>query len=238
MACPPPSKPVMTVSATQEAMLAATAASAAEPPAASTSIPASTVAGCPAATAACTVDRSCRFRFLLVTMRALPLDTLAAGRRMVASAQEASKPRGCYPSRPGPPSRPLACASSRRAWKAESQSKEDELDPHQGSETGDRRQARLERPGHRVRRGADRAPHRPHQRAHRAPAHASEGPLLASRPAQARRSPAPALAVPAEAQPRGLPRPHPGARPEEVGRPEHTPTAGGWKFERAAREGR
>src|SRR5690242_18309015 len=127
MACPPPSKPVMTVSATQEAMLAATAASAAEPPAASTSIPASTVAGCPAATAACTVDRSCRFPFVLVTMRAPPLDTLAAGRRMVASAQEASKPRGCYPSRPGPPSRPLACASSRRAWKAESRQRRTNL---------------------------------------------------------------------------------------------------------------
>jgi len=44
----------MTVSATQEARLAATAASTALPPASSTSMPASTVAGWPAATAACT----------------------------------------------------------------------------------------------------------------------------------------------------------------------------------------
>ena len=39
----------MTVSATQDARLAATAASAADPPASSTSAPASAVAGCPAA---------------------------------------------------------------------------------------------------------------------------------------------------------------------------------------------
>src|SRR5918912_173062 len=49
MACPPPSSPVMTVSATQEASDAATAASAAVPPSSRISIPASTVAGWPAA---------------------------------------------------------------------------------------------------------------------------------------------------------------------------------------------
>src|ERR671934_1667016 len=49
IACPPPSKPVITVSATQEASDAATAASAAVPPSSRISIPASTVAGWPAA---------------------------------------------------------------------------------------------------------------------------------------------------------------------------------------------
>src|SRR5512133_439960 len=53
MACPPPSKPVITVSATQEASDAATAASAAVPPSARISTPAAVVAGCPAATPAC-----------------------------------------------------------------------------------------------------------------------------------------------------------------------------------------
>src|SRR5918912_4608647 len=52
MACPPPRRPVMTVSATQEASDAATAASAALPPSCRISIPASTVCGCPAATPA------------------------------------------------------------------------------------------------------------------------------------------------------------------------------------------
>src|SRR4029453_12251361 len=66
--------------------------------------------------------------------------------------------------------------------------------------------------------GADRAADGPHQRAHGATPRAPEGPLLAPRPAQARRPPPAAAAVPAEAEPRGLPRPHPGARPEEVGR--------------------
>src|SRR3954466_2999455 len=150
-------------------------------------------------------------------------------------AREASKPRGCYPSRPGPPSRPLACCFLAADLEGGVASKEDELDPHQGSETGDRRQARAEPAGHRLRGSADRAPHRPHQRAHRASPHAPEGPLLASRPAKARRPPAPPAAVPAEAQPRGLPRPDPGAGPEEVSPPGNTtPTAGGWKFERAA----
>src|SRR5512133_1873940 len=78
-------------------------------------------------------------------------------------------------------------------------SKEDELDPHQGSKTGNRRQARQQRPGHRLRGRADRAPHRPHQRVDRAPAHAPERPLLAPRPAQARRSPAPERAARPEA---------------------------------------
>src|SRR5581483_1815887 len=51
-ACPPPRNPVITVSATHDARHAATAASAAEPPACRISIPASAVAGWPAATAA------------------------------------------------------------------------------------------------------------------------------------------------------------------------------------------
>src|SRR5437764_12570160 len=52
MAWPPPSRPVMTVSATHEASDAATAASAALPPARRISTPASAVCGCPAATPA------------------------------------------------------------------------------------------------------------------------------------------------------------------------------------------
>src|SRR4029453_7184932 len=92
------------------------------------------------------------------------------------------------------------------------------VDPDQGSEAGDRRQTRQLRDRHRLGRGADRAADGPHQRAHGAPPRAPEGPLLAPRPAQARRPPPAAAAVPAEAEPRGLPRPHPGARPEEVGR--------------------
>src|SRR3954466_15325780 len=54
MACPPPSRPVMIVSAAHDASAAATAASAAVPPAARISSPASAVAGWPAATAAIT----------------------------------------------------------------------------------------------------------------------------------------------------------------------------------------
>ena len=49
IAWPPPASPVITVSATQEASEAATAASAAEPPSSRTAIPASAVAGWPAA---------------------------------------------------------------------------------------------------------------------------------------------------------------------------------------------
>src|SRR5919108_1118859 len=52
MACPPPRSPVITVSATHDASDAATAASAALPPACRISTPASTVCGCPAATPA------------------------------------------------------------------------------------------------------------------------------------------------------------------------------------------
>src|SRR5689334_7051648 len=52
MACPPPSRPVITVSPTHEASEAATAASAALPPSSRISSPAATVAGCPAAIAA------------------------------------------------------------------------------------------------------------------------------------------------------------------------------------------
>ena len=53
-------------------------------------------------------------------------------------------PCGCYPSA-RPQSRPFACASSRRAWIAESLQKEESRDSDQGSEAGDRRQARSRR---------------------------------------------------------------------------------------------
>ena len=105
---PPPSRPVITVSATHEASEAATAASAAEPPSSRISMPASTVAGCPAATAACTGR--------IVTISAQPpsptrarfLVTLAVGRRLVATGPCADLAVGgrtggpraaCYPSR-------------------------------------------------------------------------------------------------------------------------------------------
>ncbi len=52
MACAPPSRPVMTVSATHDARTAATAASAAVPPSTRISTAAAAVAGCPAATEA------------------------------------------------------------------------------------------------------------------------------------------------------------------------------------------
>src|SRR5206468_8399017 len=47
----------------------------------------------------------------LVTMRAFGLARLAVGGGWwpAGHSARASKPRGCYPSRPGPPSRPLAC---------------------------------------------------------------------------------------------------------------------------------
>jgi small subunit ribosomal protein S15 len=62
-----------------------------------------------------------------VTIGASRLDTIAVGRRMVASGREAAKTSvvATLPSRPQP--RPLACASSRRAWVAESRQKEDSL---------------------------------------------------------------------------------------------------------------
>src|SRR4051812_9673719 len=58
IACPPPRRPVMIVSATHEVNAAATAASAADPPASRISTPASTVAGWPAATATFTSEVS------------------------------------------------------------------------------------------------------------------------------------------------------------------------------------
>src|SRR5215208_157649 len=91
-------------------------------------------------------------------------------------------------------------------------------DSHQGSQAGDRRQARTCRGRHRLSGSPDRAADGSRQRVDRASPHAPERPLLAPRPAQAGRPPPAAPAVPAEAQRRGLPGPHPGARPEEVGR--------------------
>src|SRR5919201_4562423 len=54
MPWPPPSRPVITVSATHDASVEATAASAAEPPSSRISTPAAVVASCPAATDAFT----------------------------------------------------------------------------------------------------------------------------------------------------------------------------------------
>src|SRR5204862_1738510 len=110
---------------------------------------------------------------------------------------------------------------------------------------GDHRPARPQRGGHRLAAGADRALDPPNQRAHRAPAGASQGPLLAARPAEAGRPSAAAPAVLAEAEPRGVPRANSGARPQEIDgeirvpdfslAPAHDTSTRGWKFERAPR---
>src|SRR5512133_627514 len=62
----------MTVSLTQEAATAATAASAAVPPASRTAAPASAVAGCPAATAGCKPIRYPRTQTAASAVRLLP----------------------------------------------------------------------------------------------------------------------------------------------------------------------
>ncbi len=90
--------------------------------------------------------------------------------------------------------------------------------------------------GHGLARGADRDADEADQRPHGASPHASEGSLLAPRPAEAGRPPTPVPDVPAEARSRGLSRPHQGARPAGASRqPGSHP--GGWKLGRApARE--
>src|ERR671934_822355 len=88
MACPPPRRPVMTVSATQEASDAATAASAALPPSCRISIPASTVCGCPAATPAGRAEG------------AIPVATLLRDRASAARVLPARR-RGLRSRRPG-----------------------------------------------------------------------------------------------------------------------------------------
>src|SRR3982751_2269566 len=85
--------------------------------------------------------------------------------------------------------------------------------PDQGSEAGDHHEARPQRCRHRLVAGADRDADPADQRADRASAHPQARPLLAARAAQARRPAPPLLELPAEARPRGLPRPHQGARP-------------------------
>src|SRR5262252_8888204 len=85
--------------------------------------------------------------------------------------------------------------------------------PDQGSKAGDHHEARPHRGRHRLAAGADRDAHAANQRADRASAHPQARPLLAARAAQARRAAPPLLELPAEARPRGLPRPHQGARP-------------------------
>src|SRR5688572_1492403 len=135
MPWPPPRRPVITVSATHDARQAATAASAAEPPSSRISIPASTVAGCPAATPA--------FINLLLAFLGLSRETLlpcARPQTGLAACIRVDRPglrnRLCEPS-----------------------------DPHQRSQTRDHRHARPARNRHRLGAGADRAVDDPHQRA-------------------------------------------------------------------------
>src|SRR3954454_5108325 len=83
-------------------------------------------------------------------------------------------------------------------------------------QAGARRAVRQGPGGHRFRGGPDRHAHRADQRAHRPPARPLEGPPLASRPAHARRPPAPVPQLPAEEGPRGLPVADPRAGPPPV----------------------
>src|SRR6266516_2380586 len=85
--------------------------------------------------------------------------------------------------------------------------------PDQGSEAGDHREARPRRGRHRLAAGADRDADAADQRADRASAPAQARPLLAAGAAQARRAAPPLPDLLAEEGPRGLPRPHQGARP-------------------------
>src|SRR5919206_4639794 len=90
------------------------------------------------------------------------------------------------------------------------------VDPHQGSEAGDHREARTRRGRHRLGPGADRALDHAHQPAHGAPARASEGPLLPARAAEARRPPAPLPELPTAERPGGLSGADQGTGPEAI----------------------
>src|SRR5215212_9436569 len=105
-------------------------------------------------------------------------------------------------------------------------------DSDEGREAGPRRQVREARNGYRLARSPDRDADATHQRADGAPALAPQGPLLSPRAAEARRASAAVPELPAEEGPRGLSRPHQGARLAPL-----APTIEGWKFERALRPG-
>src|SRR4051812_19878560 len=78
-------------------------------------------------------------------------------------------------------------------------------EPHEGSQGRDRLQAWGERHRHGVDESPDRAAQPAHQRPDRAPADASEGSLLAPRPAQAGRPPSSLSHLSPKARPGGLP---------------------------------
>src|SRR5919199_964836 len=105
---------------------------------------------------------------------------------------------------------------ARQAETAETRIEEEISASHQGSEAGDHRAARAQHGRYWIAAGSDRAVDATHQRADGAPPRAPEGPLLAPRPAQARRPTPAAPAVPAKAGPRGVPRTDSGAGTPEV----------------------
>ena len=147
-----------------------------------------------------------------------PGATCATAARPAPSASaNAPEPGGCYPSC-RPRSRPAVSSFTPRGDSGALDRRRPH-GPHQGSQAGADREARPQRDRHRLSRGPDRDAHPSDQRPHRAPADTREGPLLPARAAEARR---PAAAVPhlhAEARPRGLSRPHQGARPQALAQP-------------------
>src|SRR5436190_2407964 len=108
----------------------------------------------------------------------------------------------------------------------------------EGREAGSHRQVRQARDGHGLARGSDRDADSEDQRADAAPALAPQGSLLAPRAAEARRTATAVPELPAEEGPRGLPRPHQGARPPAMIPKDHrrpfSSDTEGWKFERAS----
>src|SRR6476661_7460199 len=187
----------MTVSATQAASPAATAASAALPPSVRISTPAAAVAGWPAATPALTIRPPAR----------------RCGHAPRALLPRARAPYSCgvrYPDA-DPASARSAPSLARRAGARETRTRRHD-GSHQGSQAGTDQQARPQRVRYGLARGADRDAHAAHQRADGASAHAPARPLLTPRALEARRAAAALSDLPAEAQSRGLPRPDQGAR--------------------------
>src|SRR5262249_1223548 len=116
-------------------------------------------------------------------------------------------------------------------------------EPHEGSQTRDRSEAWVEPGRHGLDQGAGRAAHAADQPADRAPADASEGPLLATRAAQAGRPTPPFPELSPEARPGGVPGTDQGIGAAEVAenvRPSQAEAGHGkatknerWRFERA-----
>src|SRR6266849_758008 len=96
-------------------------------------------------------------------------------------------------------------------------------DPYEGSQAGDRRDAWREHVRHGIDEGAGRAADAAHQRSDRAPTLASEGSLLAPRPAQAGRAPPPLPDVSPKTRPGGIPGTDQGAGTQALSLRKRTP---------------